>query len=219
MIGDIHGAYRALLQCLKRSGLDYRRDRLVVLGDICDGYPEVRECIDELIKIRDCILVTGNHDRWLFEWALRGEEPDIWLCQGGIHTIRSYPGKIVPKRHIRFLKRGRLWLKSKNQFFSHGEMDSRILLFCRGMKVFRRELPFLEIARRKHRQNAAYQFGKFRDIFLGHTPTEVYHRLVPVHFCNVWGLDTGAGRAGKLTIMDAETKEYWQSDLVTNLYE
>jgi serine/threonine protein phosphatase 1 len=31
-------------------------------------------------------------------------------------------------------------------------------------------------------------------------------------------MDTGAGWAGKLTIMDVQTKEYWQSDPVQSLY-
>lgn len=36
--------------------------------------------------------------------------------------------------------------------------------------------------------------------------------------CNVWNIDTGAGWSGKLTIMDIDTKEYWQSDFVKELY-
>ena len=31
--------------------------------------------------------------------------------------------------------------------------------------------------------------------------------------CNVWNLDTGAGYGYKLTIMDIDTKQYWQSDV------
>ena len=36
--------------------------------------------------------------------------------------------------------------------------------------------------------------------------------------CNVWNLDTGGGYEGKLTVMDVETKELWQSDFVNTLY-
>ena len=35
---------------------------------------------------------------------------------------------------------------------------------------------------------------------------------------NIWNLDTGAGFRGKLTIMDINTKEYWQSDNVNEIY-
>lgn len=37
-IGDIHGAYKALIQCFERAKFDYEKDRLIVMGDICDGY-------------------------------------------------------------------------------------------------------------------------------------------------------------------------------------
>ena len=37
VMGDIHGAYNALLQCLKRSGFDYENDQLIQLGDVADG--------------------------------------------------------------------------------------------------------------------------------------------------------------------------------------
>jgi serine/threonine protein phosphatase 1 len=36
--------------------------------------------------------------------------------------------------------------------------------------------------------------------------------------CNVWNIDTGAAFTGKLTIMDIDTKNFWQSDPVRNLY-
>ena len=52
-VGDIHGAYKALMQCLHRAQFDYHKDRLIVLGDGCDVFPEVNRCIDELLKIRE----------------------------------------------------------------------------------------------------------------------------------------------------------------------
>jgi hypothetical protein len=32
-IGDIHGAYKALIQCFKRSKFDYQKDRLIVMKE------------------------------------------------------------------------------------------------------------------------------------------------------------------------------------------
>jgi len=82
-VGDIHGAYKALLQCFERSGFDCKNDRLIVLGDVCDGYPDVRQCIDELLKIKHCDLIIGNHDKWALDWGLYGTMPEIWTSQGG----------------------------------------------------------------------------------------------------------------------------------------
>lgn len=67
VIGDIHGAHNALMQCLGLAQFDYALDRLIVLGDVCDGYPDVRECIEELLKIKHCDFVIGNHDMWALD--------------------------------------------------------------------------------------------------------------------------------------------------------
>ena len=39
VVGDIHGAHKALVQVLERSGLDRESDTLIVLGDVVDGWP------------------------------------------------------------------------------------------------------------------------------------------------------------------------------------
>ena len=57
-----------------------------------------------------------------------------------------------------------------------------------------------------------------KEIFIGHTSTVSYNTDKPMNELNVWNLDTGAGFNGKLTIMDIETKKYWQSDPVKELY-
>ena len=103
-IGDIHGAYKALVQCLERSGFDYEKDRLIVLGDVCDGYSGVKQCIDELLRIKHCDFIIGNHDLWTLDWAKQGDMPEIWTSQGGNQTIASYGGGPMPQEHIDFLK-------------------------------------------------------------------------------------------------------------------
>ena len=50
VIGDIHGAYRALLQCLEKSRFDYQQDTLICLGDVSDGWPETSQAVDELLE-------------------------------------------------------------------------------------------------------------------------------------------------------------------------
>ena len=51
VIGDIHGAYLALRQCLQRSDFDHENDQLICLGDVADGWPQTKECVDELLRI------------------------------------------------------------------------------------------------------------------------------------------------------------------------
>jgi len=218
VIGDIHGAYKALLQCFDRSRFDRKKDRLIVIGDVCDGYPEVRQCIDELLKVKHCDLVIGNHDMWALDWALRGDKPEIWTSQGGDNTIRSYGGGPMPKSHVDFLKNGQLWIEIEDQVFVHGGFNPDISLSSHSAEALVWDRKLLDMAWKRHTAGRACQFGRYKDIFVGHTTTEFYNSLKPIHACNVWAIDTGAGWSGKLTIMDIDTKEYWQSDLCPDLY-
>ena len=77
-IGDTHGNYRALKQCLERSNFDYENDTLIHLGDICDGWVYVYECVEELLKIKNLIPIKGNHDDWFLQWINTGIHPDGW---------------------------------------------------------------------------------------------------------------------------------------------
>jgi len=217
-IGDIHGAYKALIQCFERSKFDYKKDRLIVMGDVCDGYPDVRQCIDELLKIKRCDLVIGNHDMWALDWALRGDKPEIWTKQGGDRTMASYNGGPMLQAHIDFLKSGQLWIERDDQIFVHGGFNADVLLKSHSAQALVWDRTLLDMAWKKHIAGRKCQLGKYKDIFVGHTTTELYNTLQPIHVCNVWNIDTGAGWSGKLTIMDVDTKEYWQSDLSPDLY-
>src|ERR1700760_3779608 len=94
VIGDIHGAYRALKQLIDRVSPE-PDDRLIFLGDYVDGWSETPAVIDYLLELDsrfDCTFMMGNHDAWCVEW-LCGLEPDRdWLYHGGQATVDSYTG-------------------------------------------------------------------------------------------------------------------------------
>ena len=75
-----------------------------------------------------------------------------------------------------------------------------------------------------HGNQKEHKFKEFDKIFVGHTTTQhsfdwrYKSSLSPAFLKNLVNLDTGAGWNGKLTIMDVDTNEYWQSDLVIDLY-
>ena len=62
VIADIHGNYKALKQVLKKSKFNYKKDFLIILGDVVDGYSCSFEVVEELIKIKNKIFIIGNHD-------------------------------------------------------------------------------------------------------------------------------------------------------------
>src|SRR5690349_8199782 len=122
VLGDIHGAYRALRQCLDRSGFDYTHDHLIFLGDVCDGWPETREAIDELMRIAHLTCLLGNHDRMALRWMKAHEKPSLWINQGGEATIKSYPGG-VPPSHIDFLEKALPYFILEQRCFVHAGFD------------------------------------------------------------------------------------------------
>jgi len=217
VIGDIHGAYKALLQCFERSGFDYKKDRLIVLGDICDGYAEVKQCIDELLKIKHCDFVIGNHDLWTLDWATKDLKRELWVKQGGLNTMASYGKEGMPQAHVNFLKNAHAYLEFNNKLFVHGGFDHRIPISKQGLQTLVWDRDLLDRALKTHWTDPDFKFAGYDEIYIGHTTTQMY-KSKPLHFCNVWDLDTGAGWSGKLTIMNIKTKKYWQSDLSLELY-
>ena len=51
VLGDIHGGYKSLIQVFERSKFDYNNDKLIVIGDIADGWPETKKCVEELTSM------------------------------------------------------------------------------------------------------------------------------------------------------------------------
>ena len=58
----------------------------------------------------------------------------------------------------------------------------------------------------------------YSEIFIGHTPVTRINKEIPINASCIWNIDTGAAFKGKLTIMDVDTKEFWQSDPLPQLY-
>lgn len=213
-IGDIHGGYKALLQCLERSDFNYEQDRLIVLGDIVDGWPETPECIEELLKVRHLIVVMGNHDQWVDDWFTFGATPDIWKSQGGQATINAYQLRpdLLEKHHDFFKKAHYYFVDDENRLYVHGGLRTFLPIQEQAPEVLMWDRDVAIDALR-----GVVNVPNFKEVFLGHTTTERIS-LEPVISGNVILLDQGAGWSGKLSIMNVETKEFFQSDLVWKLY-
>lgn len=218
VIGDIHGAHKALTQCLNKSKFDYDSDTLVVLGDICDGWPYVKECVEMLRTIPKLIGHIGNHDLWAMEWARTGKVEGIWHGQGGKQTIASFSNdhKQFPLKW--FEKFGYLSY-SNDQVFVHAGIDpNQKDLRKQKSEVCAWDRSLVYNAYQKHSTKPNFKYGGWKDIFVGHTVTQRFGSHEPLHLCNIWMLDTGCGWGNKLTIMDIDTNEYWQSDRSQDLY-
>jgi serine/threonine protein phosphatase 1 len=219
VVGDIHGRVTALKQVLQRSGFDKENDMLIVLGDIVDGGYHTYEVVEELLTIKYIVYIIGNHDEWFMNHIKSGWAGEVWLSQGGKNTIKSYNKNGLSKKHVDFFNRGKYYYILNDMIFVHGGFNPAVHIDTNRPDILTWDRDLIETARYKNiYRNDRLPIDRetfWRKVFVGHTSTTMkpYNSLTPVKFNNLIMMDTGAGWEGKLTIMDAETEQYWQSDM------
>lgn len=223
-IGDIHGNYKALMQCFERSKFDDNKDRLIVLGDVYDSFPDSSKCVEELMKIEDLIWIKGNHDEWVRMWFEdEWEESPLneigWLSQGGYNTKESYHSEQgefdqeMFNRHKEFIKNMVLYhIDIENRLYVHAGINwSMPIEKQKDQEIYYWDRLTYTLHSLVH-QDKGTTFP-YKEVFIGHTDTTRDDPTGnPVKRANLWNLDQGAGWRGKMTIMDVDTHEYWQSD-------
>ena len=219
VIGDIHGARRALVQCLERSGFDNEKDSLICLGDVCDRGPEVPEAIDALLSIKNLIYILGNHDHWAREWAQSGKIPEVWIMQGGHRTVNAYQGKGMPENHRGLFENAQHFHLADNTLFVHGGINPGLPLDAQDEQTFLWDRQLARQAIELRSSGTERPLTGFETIYVGHTPTLKYGSDQPIKACELWLMDTGAGWGGRLSMMNAETGKLVQSDPVADLYD
>jgi serine/threonine protein phosphatase 1 len=216
VLGDIHGAYRALEQVLARSPFRPGIDRLIHLGDVADGWPETPECVELLLSIPNSIWLQGNHDWWTAEWmATELPEQEVnmsWYRQGGKATYDAYqrfPKELVHQHFKSFFCQQQPYFEDEaGNLYVHAGFDPT--------QPIADQDPFFLIWDRDLWNEYLGAKG-YKECFIGHTPTSSVS-TVPCRRGNVWNLDQGAAYSGRLSMMNVRTKKFVQSDVVRELY-
>ena len=233
VIGDIHGGYRALIQVLNRAKVTVN-DQLIFLGDYVDGWSESPQVIDFLIELnqkQSCIFLRGNHDDLLLNWleeTVENIDENLWYKHGGKATVTAYFSVSKEKKatHIAFLKQLQNYhLDEQNRLFVHaGFTNLHGVEFEYFSKLFYWDRTLWEMAlcldENLDKNDSLYpnRLKLYSEIFIGHTPTTRIQSLQPVQKACIWNVDTGAAFKGKLTLMDVNTKQFWQSEVLPDLY-
>lgn len=213
-VGDIHGQYDALIQTLERSQYKPQEDTLIVLGDIVDGGKKSYGVVDYLTTVpQKLIYIVGNHDQWFIDFIEYGIKEPAWTSQGGNRTLSSYrkafKGRfMIPTRHRQLLLLDRrYYYVLNNKLFVHGGIDDSLPLEKQPQEVLLWDRDMIQTSVERN-------IGTFDTIYCGHTSTTaLMGHTLPIQNHNVVVLDTGAGwPGGKLTIMDTDSQEFWQSD-------
>lgn len=218
VVGDIHGAARALEQVWERAGFDPEEDRLICLGDVCDGWPEVRTAIDLLLSVHKLVYILGNHDYWALQWMKTGDIPPLWTPQGGKATIKSYHPHGVDESHIRLLENARTYYIEDGACFVHGGFDPAKPLKEHTVEELLWDRTLVMRAMDLIDREDIQTLTPYKAVYVGHTPTLNYGFDQPINIHELWMMDTGAGWQGRLSMMDLTTGMIFQSDPVPQLY-
>ncbi len=231
VIGDIHGGLKALIQLLERSNIT-PKDTLIFLGDYVDGWSDSANVVSYLIKLarqNTCIFLRGNHDDLTYRWLKSGELNEQWLQHGGQSSIDAYRNFSAEeiKEHLDFFEQMlNYYIDKEKRLFVHAGFTNQ-----HGPEAEYHDTAFywdrtlwemvISLDPNKNVSEKTYpkRLTLFKEIYIGHTPVTRIGESAPVNRANVWNIDTGAAFRGKLSAIDVETKEIWQSEPVFELYQ
>ncbi len=230
VIGDIHGGLKALQQVINRVNVS-TNDQLIFLGDYVDGWSQTPAVLDFLINLSatySCVFMQGNHEEMLLKWLKKEDDDELWRFHGGEATVQAYqniPLRTIEK-HISFLEKlNEYHIDDKNRLFVHAgftHLKGVAFEYFRGMLWWDRTLWETAMAVDGTLSADSIRYPQrlklYKEIYVGHTPVIRFGASAPMNFANVWNVDTGAAFTGKLSILNVDTKEYWQSDSLPDLY-
>lgn len=230
VIGDIHGGLKALKQLIEGANLP-SNTKYIFLGDYVDGWSQSAEVISYLINFsqeNDCILLRGNHDELLCNYLKTGKTNPMWLSQGGQSSVESYSNLSKTKKgiHIRFLENlTNYHVDSENRLFLHAgftnqhgpqhDYYSNLVFWDRTLWEM---VCAMDTSIPEDDDRYPKRLKLFKEIFIGHTPVTRIGFDKPTNFANVWNVDTGAAFKGRISMLDVDSKEIWQSNPVYSLY-
>ncbi len=230
VFGDIHGGLRALHQVFERANIT-TKDRLIFLGDYVDGWSQSPQVLDFLIHLQtthSCVFLRGNHDELLSDWLNESKDNRMWYQHGGESTVSAYANvnSATKEKHVAFLKSlENYYLDDQNRLFIHaGFTNMNGVTFEHFPKLFYWERTLWEMAlsldKTLSKESPLYprRLKLYNEIYIGHTPVTQIGETIPIQMAIVWNIDTGAAFKGPLTALDIDTKEYWQSEPLPDLY-
>jgi serine/threonine protein phosphatase 1 len=233
VVGDVHGNMEGLMQALEAAQFN-EEDLLIGIGDYVDGHKDSLKVIQYLESLGDRFIgVEGNHDTWFINFIKSGSINKNWFYQGGKETLDSFGIKynekiggvilhtplnecIDPKLKDWF-DRLKSYIELDEYLFVHGGIGYAESLMGGIDKIplyylnWNREMWETAISK-KTKVNlikAIPMLDKWSHIFIGHT---ALREELPITAHHITNLDTNGGFKGKVTIMDIDTKEYWQSE-------
>ncbi|KKO13611.1 metallophosphoesterase [Pseudomonas putida] len=204
-VGDIHGHFQRLQQCLDGVGFDPAVDRLFSVGDLVDRGPDSEAALEWLAQPW-FHAVQGNHEALAITRVRGGRlDLDMYRAAGGGWFL-----DLPRARQLRFVERfeqlpiaievesaaGLVGLLHADSPYADWTVLRTWLELDDDPKI--REV--CQWSRRRLKVGDTQPVQGLRALLVGHTPV-----LEAKLLGNVWHLDTGGWASGHFTLMDMRT--------------
>jgi Predicted phosphohydrolases len=225
-ISDIHGCFDQFEQLLKVAKYNPDKDKLVLLGDYVDRGMKSKQVLAKAMQLHKeygVIVLKGNHDD-MFVKAIRDKEDQLWLYNGGIHTVTSYYGSeelqdgfdwdtydrakkfIISNynHHVNFLEKLPLYHEDDDHIFVHAGINP---FYGEEWKEKQSEEDFIWIRDIFYRNETQVN----KTVVFGHTPTRNLHNSYDIWFDerrDKIGLDGACAYGGQLNCLEISNEGY-----------
>lgn len=216
VLGDIHGRFEYLEDVFKKANVDYENDLLIQIGDVVDRGPEPFKCIDLLMKFKNRVFLIGNHDQAFL--TLIAEKITVLGPGNGVEETTEAWNKLSKEEQFHYLdtffrEQKGFHVTEDNICFVHGGFDRMEHIENQSLISLCWDRELVKEAMSCKGDQKLNTVDCFKEIFIGHTPTIYWDKTEPIISGGVTNIDTGSGKGGPLTIMDIDTRQFWQSDL------
>ncbi len=216
VFADVHGMFWMLQQALERAKYDPASDRLIFLGDVFDRGPDIKKSVEFLMSTESIICIRGNHDQSTLDWLLSGDmrngDLNYWLYEGGYATVQSAPDDETKHFYTDYINRTQPYFLDKNRLYVHGGLPTGKELNACEPSALMWDRTMVQTAYRESIFNT--DVTPYDMVFCGHTPTLFIGpgTHLPTRYSNVFMCDTGAFYGNRMSVIDPDTLEFWQSD-------
>lgn len=121
IIADVAGEYKTLVNLLKKMP----DEEVIFLGDLVDRGPDSARVI-EFVRKHNYRSVLGNHEHLMIDYCRKGSYygGDVWLWNGGRHTLQSYDPDQIKDRYDVIPEDVLVWMESLPLYL---EVDGNLL--------------------------------------------------------------------------------------------
>lgn len=208
VVGDIHGEYEKLINVLKKANYIPLNDSIIFLGDYIDRGPDSCKVVQYIQELKVnfskyVILLKGNHEDMAIKYLNDKTNEALYFHNGGNKTLNSYHCNIISSEFSNDIS----WLNNLPLIY---ETDEYIFVhagFKPGIKLEDQKEEDLLWIRNEFLQADWSNYPKI--IIHGHTPVKNIN-LDEMYLTHRLNVDTGAGKNGKLSLVDLTNKKIYQ---------